>query len=263
MLLNYLLKCGFELEARKSKAFFDNAASEEYVDGLAVARLHPNVTSLEHAPYFSKKHRDRCFEKKPRPEIKECIITVKDTVLSDYEAVSEIFDFPLVIYGSSQVPHPSPQEWKSKIEFVLAQPNSFHLSVFVGEQLVGTLVMIAKAGRREQHVAEVRPSCVHTPTFVSHVYPVWWWDKQLGICIRDDFHGIGCGNALMSRAMERFQGNRALRRIELGVNSDNHNVSHTLSMQNLDERNAKSYDSFPFLIIRVGHQTLREVWFPS
>lgn len=122
--------------------------------------------------------------------------TIRRTEPSDAEAFQKIFSNPKVIWGTLQLPHPSVEMWRKR----LSDPadGSFSLVACVENEIVGQLGLHTFPNfPRRRHVG------------------------QLGMAIRDDWHGKGAGSALMQAALELADNWLNLSRVELEVFTDN------------------------------------------
>ncbi len=122
-------------------------------------------------------------------------ITVRHTEPSDFEASYKIFTRPGVIRGTVQLPYPSAESWRKKLE---NPPPDFYSLVACAEgEVVGNLGLNANSRPRRRHVG------------------------SLGMAVRDDWHGKGVGSALMTDALELADAWLNLTRLELTVYTDN------------------------------------------
>lgn len=123
-------------------------------------------------------------------------ITIRRTEPSDYEAMQKIFAGPKVIWGTLQLPFPSVEMWRKRLEE--APGDVFGLVACVDSVLVGQLSI---------HTSPNRPRRRHA--------------GQIGMCVRDDFQGQGVGTALMQAATDVADNWLNLLRLELEVFTDN------------------------------------------
>src|SRR5512139_2009064 len=123
-------------------------------------------------------------------------ITVRRVEPGDYEAVHKIFCGPRVIWGTSQMPHPSAEMWRKR----LAEPPDglYSLVACVDGEVVGQLGL---------HTSPDRPRRRHA--------------GQIGMAVRDDWQGKGVGTALMQAAIDLADKWVNLSRLELEVYTDN------------------------------------------
>ena len=121
--------------------------------------------------------------------------TVRATEPSDYGALHEIFSQPGVVRGTLQLPCPSLETWRKRLE---SPPQDFYsLVACAGEKVVGNVTLNVLARPRRRHAGD------------------------LGIVVREGWHGQGVGTALMTAALELADGWLQLRRVELTVFTDN------------------------------------------
>ena len=122
-------------------------------------------------------------------------ITVRHTEPSDFEAFHKIFTHPGVIRGTMQLPYPSLESWRKKLE---NPPLDFYSLVACAEgEVVGNLGLQTASRPRRRHVG------------------------SLGMAVRDDWQGKGVGTALMAAAVELADNWLELTRLELTVYTDN------------------------------------------
>ena len=122
-------------------------------------------------------------------------ITVRHTEPSDFEALHKIFLQPRAIRGTAQLPYPSAESWRKKLE---SPPPGFYSLVACAEgEVVGNLGLQTASRPRRRHVG------------------------SLGMAVRDDWQGKGVGSALMAAAVELADNWLELTRLELTVYTDN------------------------------------------
>jgi putative acetyltransferase len=123
-------------------------------------------------------------------------IVIRHVEPSDYEALHRIFSGPKVIRGTLQLPFPSAERWRKR----LADPPEglYSLVASVDGEVVGTLGL---------HTFPDRPRRRHV--------------GQIGMAVRDDWHGKGVGTALMEAAIDLADNWLNLTRLELIVFVDN------------------------------------------
>ena len=126
----------------------------------------------------------------------QTLFTIRRAEAGDYEAICHIFSHPRVIWGTLQVPYPSVDAWRKR----LAEPQDgyFSLLACVEKEVIGQLGL---------------NTYIHTPRR-RHV-------GQIGMMIRDDWHGKGAGSALMRAAIDLAEKWLNLSRLELEVYTDN------------------------------------------
>ncbi len=123
-------------------------------------------------------------------------IVVRRTTANDYEGVYRIFTGPKVIWGTMQLPFPSPDLWRKR----LAEPleGAYFLAACVDGEIVGHLgVHTNPNAPRRRHAAGI------------------------GMAVRDDWQGKGVGTALMQAAVDFADKWLNLSRLELEVYVDN------------------------------------------
>jgi putative acetyltransferase len=113
----------------------------------------------------------------------------------DYEAVYRIFSGPKVVWGTLQLPYPSAEIWRHRLEPV---DGIYGLVAGVADEVVGHLGL---------------------HTFPNH--PRRRHAGQIGMAVRDDWQGRGAGTALMRAAIDLADNWLNLVRLELEVYVDN------------------------------------------
>lgn len=122
-------------------------------------------------------------------------ITVRHAEPSDYDALHKIFTQPKAVWGTLQLPFPSVESWRKKLE---NPPQGFYSLVAAAEgEVVGHLGLHAVSNPRRRHAG------------------------SLGMAVRDDWQGKGVGSALLKAAIELADGWLNLTRLELTVYTDN------------------------------------------
>jgi putative acetyltransferase len=123
-------------------------------------------------------------------------ITIRSTEPGDYAAVQQIFSSPKVVWGTLQLPFPSAEQWRKR----LAEPPEglFSFVACMAQEVVGQLGL---------HTFPTRPRRRHV--------------GQIGMAVRDDWHGQGVGTALMQAAVDLADKWLNLKRLELEVYTDN------------------------------------------
>ena len=122
-------------------------------------------------------------------------ITIRHAEPSDFAAFHKIFTHPGVIRGTVQLPYPSLESWRKKLES--PPPDFYSLVACVDGEVVGHLGLSANSRPRRRHVG------------------------SLGMAVRDDWQGQGVGSALLTAALELADGWLKLTRLELTVYTDN------------------------------------------
>jgi putative acetyltransferase len=121
---------------------------------------------------------------------------IRHAVPEDFPAVTRLFEGPRAIWGTLQVPFPSPEVWRKR----LAEPEA-GLVVLVAcerQDVVGIVGL---------HTNPHQPRRRHAAT--------------IGMTVRDDRQGRGVGTALLQAALELADGWMNLTRLELNVWIDN------------------------------------------
>ena len=122
--------------------------------------------------------------------------TVRRAEPEDYKSMHQIFTNPKVIWGTLQLPFPSTELWRKR----LAEPpeGTFNLLACVENDIIGHLGLHTFPNHpRRRHVG------------------------QIGMAVRDDWHGKGAGSALMEAAVDLANQWLNLTRLELDVYTDN------------------------------------------
>lgn len=122
-------------------------------------------------------------------------ISIRRAEPGDYAAVRRIYDAPLAQADTLQLPHPSLDLWRARMQSV---DGNCHLLVAESAgELVGQLGLQVQSNPRRRHVGD------------------------LGMGVRDDWRGRGVGTALLEAALALADGWLQLRRIELQVYAGN------------------------------------------
>lgn len=122
-------------------------------------------------------------------------ISIRRAEPDDFAAVQAIYAAPRAQAGTLQLPFPSRDLWRQRMQ--AADPNAHLLLACVGEEVVGQLGLYVPANPRRRHVGD------------------------LGMGVRDDWQGRGVGTAMLRAAIELADGWLQLRRLELQVYADN------------------------------------------
>ena len=122
--------------------------------------------------------------------------TVRRAEPEDYRSMHQIFTNPKVIWGTLQLPFPSAELWRKR--FAEPPEGTFNLLVCVKDEIVGQLGL---------------------HTFPNH--PRRRHAGQIGMAVRDDWHGKGAGTALMQATVDLADKWLNLMRLELDVYTDN------------------------------------------
>ena len=122
-------------------------------------------------------------------------LTIRRAEPSDYEGMHKIFTGLKVIRGTLQLPYPSAEIWRKRLE---APPEHvFNLVACDGDEIVGQLYLQTSPRPRRKHAG------------------------QIGMSVRDDYQGQGVGSALMQAAVDMADNWLNLLRLELEVFTDN------------------------------------------
>ena len=122
-------------------------------------------------------------------------ITIRRVEPGDYEAMQKVFAGPRVIWGTLQLPFPSVELWRKRME--TTPEGEIRLAAMVAQELAGQLDIYTTSRPRRRHAG------------------------QVGMAVRDDFQGQGVGSALMQAAVEMADNWLNLTRFELEVYCDN------------------------------------------
>lgn len=122
-------------------------------------------------------------------------IRIRRAEPEDFAAVRAIYAAPLAQAGTLQLPFPSLDMWRKRLQS--EDPNVHMLLACAGDDVVGQLGLHATARPRRSHVGEI------------------------GMGVRDDWQGRGVGSALLQAAIELADRWLQLRRLELQVYADN------------------------------------------
>jgi L-phenylalanine/L-methionine N-acetyltransferase len=123
-------------------------------------------------------------------------ITIRRAEPGDYEALHQIFSGSRVIWGTAQLPYPSLEMWRKRLD---APPEgTFELVACVDGEVVGHLNI---------HTSPNRPRRRHA--------------GRIDMAVRDDWQGKGVGTTLMQAALDLADNWLNLRRMELEVYTDN------------------------------------------
>jgi putative acetyltransferase len=124
-------------------------------------------------------------------------ITIRRTEPGDYEAVQRILAGPKAVWGTLQLPFPSVEQWRKRL---IESPEGLISLSACSEnaEVVGQLGLQTFPDRpRRRHAG------------------------QIGMAVRDDWHGKGVGTALMKAAIDLADNWLNLARLELEVFVDN------------------------------------------
>ena len=122
-------------------------------------------------------------------------ITIRRLEPSDYEAIQKIFAGPKVVWGTLQLPYPSIEVWRKRLEET--PDGQIRLVAMVAQEMAGQLDIYTSDRPRRKHAG------------------------QIGMAVRDDFQGQGVGSALMQTAVDIADNWLNILRLELEVYCDN------------------------------------------
>ena len=123
-------------------------------------------------------------------------IEIRRAEPGDYEAIYKIFTYPKAVWGTLQVPYPSAERWRKRL--AEADDGIYNLVASVEGEVIGHLGLHTNPTRpRRQHVGDI------------------------GMAVRDDWHGKGVGSALMQATVDLADRWLNLTRLELDVFTDN------------------------------------------
>jgi putative acetyltransferase len=126
------------------------------------------------------------------------VYQIRHAVPDDYAGVTRLFEGPKAVWGTLQVPFPSPEVWRQR----LAAPE------------IG-LVLLVACERDDQDVVGMLG--IHT----NSSQPRRKHAASIGMTVRDNRQGRGIGTALLKAALELADGWLNLTRLELQVWTDN------------------------------------------
>jgi putative acetyltransferase len=129
-------------------------------------------------------------------------ITIRRAEPGDFEGIQKIYSGPKVIWGTLQLPYPSIEAWRKRME---EQPEGSYKLAAITENndIVGDLTI---------HTFPNSPRRRHA--------------GGIGMAVRDDYQGKGVGTALLKAALDMTDNWLNLRRVELQVYSDNQPAVH-------------------------------------
>jgi L-phenylalanine/L-methionine N-acetyltransferase len=118
--------------------------------------------------------------------------------LADAEGLTRLMSQPEVLRNTLQLPLPSGEVWRKRLEAQIADPLQIHVLAVHGVELIGSAGLHPVSGSlRTRHGA------------------------HLGMCVATTWWGRGVGTELMRRLLDWADNWAGLLRIELGVFSDN------------------------------------------
>ena len=113
----------------------------------------------------------------------------------DFRGLQRIHEQPRAIWGTLQLPYPSAQAWRQRLEQHTG--NHYGLVACASERLVGSLALVVSERPRRAHVGEI------------------------GMAVHDEWQGRGIGTALLDAAIQLADRWLNLRRLELTAYVDN------------------------------------------
>lgn len=124
------------------------------------------------------------------------VFSIRSVEPNDYEALHQIYGRPKAIWGTLKLPYPSIESWRKGL--MESVDGVFNLVACVDDEIVGHLGLHTFPNKaRRRHVG------------------------QIGMAVRDDWHGRGAGSALMQAAVDLADRWLNLLRLELEVYTDN------------------------------------------
>jgi putative acetyltransferase len=128
-------------------------------------------------------------------------IVIRHAEIGDVRALTAVYSEPKVVHGTLQLPYPSPETWRKRLE----EPREgiYALVACVEGEVIGSLSL--------------------------HTYPKSPRRKHaggLGMGVRDDWQGKGVGTALMAASVHLADNWLNLSRLELQVFTDNAPAVH-------------------------------------
>lgn len=127
-------------------------------------------------------------------------ILIRRSGPADAEAFVRILSSPRVVWGLLQIPYPSVDEWRKRLE---PQSDLYSLVAVADNDVVGQISL---------HLNSTRPRRKHV--------------ASMGMMVRDDWQGKGIGNRLMQAALDLADKWLNITRIELEVYTDNEPAVH-------------------------------------
>lgn len=122
-------------------------------------------------------------------------IIIRHAEADDYQALTEVFKQPGVIYGTLRLPFPSSELWRERLNN--KQPGSYSLVACVEERVVASLGLVSQQNQRLHHIGDI------------------------GMAVHDEWQGKGVGSALLAAATDMADNWLGLLRLELTVYTDN------------------------------------------
>jgi putative acetyltransferase len=182
---------GFEREALLRQAV---RITGELVDEVVLARVTGEVAQPAEPSRVGASTESSAPGPQARPEERPKV-TVRGGSGDDWEALHVIWSQPDVVWGTMQIPHPS-ADWNRKRVQERTPPRFWPLVAEVGGQVVGN-AGLSRDEKNRSHVGHV------------------------GMMVHHDFQGMGVGSALLQAAINLAQDWLGLTRIQLEVYPDN------------------------------------------
>lgn len=123
-------------------------------------------------------------------------VVIRRVEPNDYKALYQVYSSPQVIWGTLQLPFPSEEIWRRRLEDT--SDEIFMLVACIDDEVVGQLNI---------HTFPNRPRRKHA--------------GNIGMAVRDDLQGQGVGTELMRAAVDAADNWLNLLRLELTVFVDN------------------------------------------
>lgn len=123
-------------------------------------------------------------------------ITIRRREPEDYPSFCRLFQQPRVIHGTLQMPYPSEDMWRQRLQSG-ASDDHYQLVAVVDGEVVGCAGLHPEQRPRRRHAASI------------------------GMAVHDGWQGQGVGRALMCALLDVADNWLQLRRVELTVFADN------------------------------------------
>lgn len=123
-------------------------------------------------------------------------IVIRRSEPEDFRGLQRLHEQPLAIFGTLQLPYPSAQTWRQRLE--QQSGNHYGLVACVRDTIVGSLgLVVPERTPRRSHVGEI------------------------GLAVHDQWQGRGIGTALVRAAVDLADRWLNLKRLELATYTDN------------------------------------------
>ncbi len=123
-------------------------------------------------------------------------VVIRRAEPEDYRGLQRIHGLPRAVWGTLQLPYPSAQVWRKRLEKQAA--NRYSLVACMQQEIVGSLGLVA-----------------------AERSPRRWHAAEIGMAVHDDWQGRGIGTALLAAAIDLADRWLNLERLELTVYADN------------------------------------------